>query len=224
MSGGKWFNSLMVVIVALITPVLVWFLLLSMAHSKVQSFDPAADIQDLVSHPRNFSHSDQESPWTLLVGKDGVWSVQAKDGSLSPLENWQPVGSHPVLLLQAQGPTLALHLHRFLQEKGLSDKVILLSDSDGLLKDLRFHDPNLTMSCGQAYVIRFHALKRLGLEGLMTIDMSAVYLDPKLFSEELKELSDYFNDHHVAVFVGPITTENLPAMDALEKKANLLLE
>ena len=108
-----------------------------------------------------------------------------------------------------------------IEDKNLLDKVIILSNSDGLIKDLRFHDPRLTLSCGQAFIIRFHALQRLSLEGLLTIDMSAVWLDPNVFGESLKELTDYFVARKVAVFIGPYA--NLPGNE-LEKKANILID
>ena len=232
MINGKWLNSLLVMVVALITPILIWFLLHTMALSKTQSFDPNPQVQQLVEQPQNIyrdgslaqSGGIKSTTWVNLVGKDGNWFVKQKDNSLMPIESWRPHGSRIVLLLEAQGPTLALHLHRYLKEKELSKKVFILSASDGLLKDLRFHDPNLTMSCGQAYIIRFHALHRLNLEGLMTINMSAIYLDPKLFSEEIQELTDFFVAHRVAVFIGPIATAQLPTFDAVKNKANILLE
>jgi hypothetical protein len=224
MSKPKWTNSLIVLFIGLITPVLVWILLHSLAVGKVQSFDPNPLVQELVTSAQTISRAGTDTIWVNLVGVNGEWSVKEKDAKLTPLAEWKPTARRLVLLLEAQGPTLALKLHRYLKENALDKKIILLSNSDGLLKDLRYHDGQATMSCGQAYVIRFHALKRLGLEGLMTIDMSAVYLDPKLFSQELKELTDYFVSHNVAVFVGPLGENSATINEALDKKANILVD
>lgn len=216
MKTGNWLSSLRVLVIALITPFLVWFLLIFMAGSKEQSFDPNPMVQSLVESPQVLGPGQ----WTHLIGKDGVWQIKKEEGTLTPLENWKPEGERLILLLEAQGPTLASALFHFLKDRDLIKKTIFLSSSDGLLKDLRFHDGNITASSGQAHIIRFHAMKRLKLENLNTINMSAVYLDPKIFAQDLDELAEYFRDHKVAVFVGPVDE---PASEELQKKANILL-
>lgn len=206
-------RSVQLFTIALIAPFLVWLLLRVVASMNPPSFDPNPWIQSMVQSPSALSMSDTKVRWIPLTTKDGELFMEW-NGALQPLSSFTNTSEKVVFAVHAQGPTFAKKLYDFLKDKDLLSRSLILSSSDGFLKDLRYHDGNMPLGCGQAYVIRWRGLKQIGLERMMTINMSGVWLDPKIFKNSLEDLTKHFVALKVPVFIGPVTTEeakNLPA-------------
>lgn len=218
MINQNFTRSITVFAIALSTPILIWILLKHLADSNPSGFDPSPRIQSYVENPHALPPF-QADGWWHVVNVDEELVLKTLNGGTAPLSAFDTSSSTPVFVIEAQGPTMAKKFHAFLKEHDLLGTALVLSASDGLLKDLRFHDPNLSLGAGQAYVIRVRTLQQLGLENLLTINMSGALLDPKLFQSSLQVLTDYFTSRRVPVFIGPVTREEIPA---LPKNANFL--
>jgi hypothetical protein len=213
-------RSFMVFSISLIAPFLVWLILRLVGTSTPVSFDPSPWVQGMVTSPSSISMEDKSTSWVRVVTKDKELYIE-KNSQLKPLSEFVETSEKVIFLVQAEGPTLAKKFYDFFKEHNLASHAMVLSASDGFLKDLRYCDANLTLSCGQAYVIRWHALKQLGLHTLMTINMSAVWLDPSLFASSLVDLTKFFTELHVPVFIGPVTADQAKTLPA---QANFLIE
>jgi hypothetical protein len=220
MSKENVAKSIQVYSIALIAPFLVWVLLRVVAAQNPPSHDPNPWIQSMVQSPAALTVSAPKTRWVPVLGKDGELFIDLP-GNQHPLSDFADDAEKFVFVVHAQGPTIAKKFYDFIVEKNLKDRSLILSSSDGFLKDLRFYDGNLTMGCGQAYIVRWRALKQIGLEHMMTITMSGVWLDPQIFASSLDTLTEEFTKLQVPVFIGPVTAEeakNLPT------QANILIK
>lgn len=212
-------RSVLIFSISLIAPFLVWVLLRQVGSFAPESFDPSPWIQGLVQKPAAVTTDDKTTRWIHVVSKNGELFIE-KNTTETPLAQFADTSEKVIFLVHAQGPTLAKKFYDFLIEHKLPPRSLILSNSDGFLKDLRYYDGNLTLSCGQAYVVRWRALKQLDLHNLMTINMSAVWLDPAIFATSFETLTKYFTALHVPVFIGPVTAEQAKSLPA---QANFLI-
>lgn len=219
MISKKFTRSLTVLSVALITPVFTWILLKSLANNSFSAFDPDPWIQSLVTSPHNFYLNDEANPWIHIQIKNSELLFVTTNGELEPITHL-PVfkADHLVFLVDGQGPSAAKTFYDFLQSNHYTEKSLVLSASDGFLKDVRYYNANTKLSCGQAYLIRFRMLNDLGLANLMTINMSGALVDPSIFSDNIVELTLALHQRHVPVFTFPSTTT-----EAQKVSANMLL-
>jgi len=206
MSKENTKKSIKVFTIALIAPFLVWVVLRVVAVQSPVSFDPNPWIQSMVQAPSSITTTDTKTRWMEIIGKNGDLYLNSKTG-MQPLSTFQDTSEKVIFVVTAQGPSFAKKYFDFLTEHKLIDRSLTLSASDGFLRDLRFYNVNLTLGCGQAYVIRWRALKQIGLEQMMAISMSGVWLEPALFASSLERLARNFTDLKVPVFIGPVTTE-----------------
>lgn len=209
-------KSLTVFSIALITPLLVWFVLFTLAQNSSNSFDPTPWIQNFVQSPGQIVPPSQ---WVHLVTHQGELKVK-KPESLVPLASFEPANGNLIFLAEAQGPTVAKTLYDFLKEKDLLKRVLVLAVSDGFLKDVRYYDGNLPLGAGQAYLVRFRSLQAFALENFLLINMSGIWLRPEIFKSSTQKLTDTFVGLHVPVFIGPVTREQLKD---LPQNANYLV-
>lgn len=206
MSRENVTRSFLVFGISLSAPILVWILLRVVASYNPPSFDPNPWVQSLVQSPMTFTPEGPTNRWVQIQAREGELYF-TKNGTQVPLSEFKDASEKLIFVVKAQGPTLAKKYYDFLKQHELQKRSMTLSSSDGFLKDLRFYDNELTLGCGQAYVVRWRALKQLGLHNLMTINMSGVWLDPEIFASSSAELAREFTSLHVPVFVGPLTTE-----------------
>lgn len=203
--------------IALITPILSWFVLFSLAQNSSNSFDPTPWIQDYVNNPGQIL---PPSKWIHVVSHQGELKVD-QAGVLVPLGEYKPSAEgNLILLTEAQGPTTAKVLYDFLKENNLLKRALVLAVSDGFLKDIRYYDGQLALGAGQAYLIRFRALQAFALENFLLINMSGIWLRPEIFKSSTQKLTDTFVGLHVPVFIGPIKREQI---QTLPKNANYLV-
>lgn len=207
MNSEKTKISLTIFGIALITPFLVWILLRVVASYNVPSHDPTPWIQSLVEQPAALYKNDPKTSWVEVIGDSGG-ELRVKNGDeFTPLKNFEVTSEKVIFLVHAKGPTHAQTFFRFLKDRDLLSRALVLSPGDGFLKDLRFNDNTLALGCGQGYVIRWRALEQLGLQHLMTINMSGVWLDPAIYGSSLKTLARQFRDMKVPVFTWPVNDE-----------------
>lgn len=207
-------RSILIFAISLIAPFLVWVLLRIVGSYNPPSFDPNPWIQDMVKNPTAILSDSSAVRWAAITSKNGELFWQKNPQTEKPLTDFEDTQGKVIFVIQAQGPSLAKKFYDFLKDKNLMSRSLIVSSSDGFLKDLRFYDGNLALGCGQAYIVRWRALKQLGLHNLMTITMSGAWLEPQIFSSSLAELTKNFTALNVPVFIGPVTTEqakNLPS-------------
>lgn len=212
-------RSLLIFTIALITPFFVWLLLYSLAHNSQNAFDPSPWIQGFVEKPQWIEENSPDLSWAHVVSKEGSIYLKKND-QLIPLEDVQFSAKKYIFLIEAQGPSAAGQFYQFLKDKNLLSHSLVLAVSDGLLKDIRFYDGNLPLGAGQAYLVRYQALRQLALEGFMVINMSGVWLQPDVFKTATQDLTDAFQKMHVPVFIGPVNQQQI---ESLPKNANYLI-
>jgi hypothetical protein len=223
-------KSLLIYFVALITPILIWFTLWSLAQNTHHAHDPNPWIQGFVNNPGQRIFSPTETSLTTAAPKPQTqWiHVIADAGELyvtstpqkTLLKNYVPTSERLILLVEAQGPELAGQLFRFLKEKNLLKNSLVLAVSDGLLKDVRYYDGELALGAGQAYVVRFRALQTFALENFLSVQMSGIWLRPEIFKQSTQKLANTFNAMKVPVFIGPVKESQL---SDLPTNANYLI-
>lgn len=196
-------KSILVLAIGVITPFFTWVLLKSLANNSFSAHDPDPWIQSLVDTPQSFSKNAVENGWFKIVTKDAQMFWQ-KDGetllALTEIPDWK---NKTIFLVEAHGPTAASQLYKYLKSKEATGRVLILSSTDGFVKDMQFYDGNLQMSSGQAYLIRLRMLSQLGISNLLKTSMSAVYLDETLFKNDVTAFLAEFNRRRVPLFMSP---------------------
>ncbi len=216
-------KSLLIYSVALCAPILVWFVLWTLAQNSYHSHDPNPWIQGFVNNPgqKISTHGDaNQTEWFHVASEAGELYVTSVTPKIL-LKDYAPSAEHVILLVEAQGPQLASQLFHFLKEKSLLKRSLVLAVSDGFLKDLRYYDGEIALGAGQAYIVRFRALQTFGLENFLSVQMSGIWLRPEIFKESTKQLTDTFNKMKVPVFIGPVKEAQL---SDLPSNANYLIE
>ena len=66
------------------------------------------------------------------------------------------------------------------KENKLLNRVTIMSSSDGLLKDLRYHESEIALSYGQAFLVRLGALNQLALSAFLKFDKDVAWIDPEV--------------------------------------------
>jgi hypothetical protein len=209
MKNKKFTRSLTIILIALSTPLFAWVLLKSLAHNSTSAHDPDPWIQSLVTEPRVFSKTPGENQWAHVIIKDGALFIKNNSNDVVPIGQ-QPAltSTHVVFFVEGQGPTAAKIFYEYLKENNFLDTALVFSPSDGFLKDVRYYTPNLKLSSGLAYLVRFRMLNELGLANMMATTMSAVWIDESIFSGSIADLVEQFQERRVPVFVnGPKTAE-----------------
>lgn len=212
-------KSILIYALALSTAFFVWFVLYYLASNSTNAYDPNPWIQEMVDKPRTISPQSSDLQWVSIVQKQGKLIVDSTQQI--PLSEWKASAEKIIFLVEAQGPTAASELYHFLKDSKLDRRSLILSSSDGFLKDLRFYDAELTLGAGQAYLVRYRALQEIGLHGFLTIAMSGVWIKPEIFKESTQKLTDTFQQQRVAVFIGPIDKAAIPS---LPQNANFLVK
>lgn len=213
MVSGKVIRSLMLLTISVITPLFCWILLKSLAHNSSSAHNPDPWIQSLVDQPQSFTKNTATQTWFKIVSKNTDLFWQKDNESVVSLGEIPELPDKVIFVVEATGPTAAKHFYEFLKAREATKKALILSSSDGFLKDMQYYDPNLQMSCGQAYLIRFRMLDQLGLANLMKTNMSAVFLEESLFDSYKSEFLAAFKARRVPVFIHPkegssVTTES----------------
>lgn len=203
MKNENWGRSVFVIAIGVITPLFLWILLKSLANNSSSSHDPDPWIQSLVDKPAAFARNATENGWFKIVTKDGEVFWQKEPEQLAPLSEIPKWTGKTIFLVEAVGPRAASQLYNYLKDQDATKRVLLLSSTDGFLKDMQYYDGNLQMSSGQAYLIRMRMLKQLGLANLMKTNMSAVYLDEDLFKKDIVEYLGEFQKRRVPLFMSP---------------------
>jgi hypothetical protein len=201
-------KSLIIYSVSLITPIIVWFVLFLLAKNSSNSYDPTPWIQNFVENPmQRITQDSSELSWIHIQAVHGELVVKKGSEETIPLKQFSPSSKYLILLVEAQGPTLAGQLFEFLKEHSLLERSLTLAVSDGFLKDVRFYNSEVALGAGQAYLVRFRAMQTLWLEKFLLINMSGVWLRPEIFKESTTHLTDTFVGLHVPVFIGPVSAE-----------------
>lgn len=230
-------RSFFIYLTAIITPVIAWIVLFTLAQNTTNSFDPSPRIQSFVQNPgQKIPQETLTSPawplaWIHVVGLQGkLFVLQNKTNNAPttslppdaiPLAEYKTRAQELILLVEAQGPHLASELYQFLKDQDLLKRVLVLAVSDGFLKDVRYYNAELPLGAGQAYLIRFRALQTLGLENFLVINMSGLWLRPEIFTSDTEQLTNTFVQKHVPVFIGPTSESEI---SSLPKNANFLME
>lgn len=196
------------IIIGLITVLGVWFLLMKLSNSQPAPYDPSPLAAALQSQHIDFMENDgAQFRWLELRSGNGEWTTKTGESLSSvhiPVNSLQAL----VILARGQGPSLAAVLFDFLKREQLLAKTIILSPSDGLVKDLRFlnkEDPHLiTSGNGQAFMVRFIGLQKLGLANFPSTDFDVAWIDPQIVSQESSEIARIFLDKKIPTIVGPI--------------------
>ncbi len=206
--------------VALCTPLFAWLMLFNLAQKSTNSYDPNPWIQNFVENPgRALPKDSAEVSWIHVVAVRGELIV--KNGAQElPLSSHTVTSKNLIILVEAQGPTLARQLYDYLKDRELLKTTLVLAVSDGFLKDVRYYDREVALGAGQAYLVRFRALQTLLLEKFLLINMSGLWLRPEIFKDSTQKLTDTFVGLHVPVFIGPISRKDIPS---LPKNANFLV-
>lgn len=218
MNREKVMRSVTLITISVITPLFCWILLKSLAHNSSSAHDPDPWIQSLVDHPQQFTQNAGAQVWYKISSANGELFWQKDALTAVPLNDIPEIKDHAIFVVEATGPTAAKHFYEFLKSREATKKALILSSSDGFLKDMQYYDPNLSMSCGQAYLIRFRMLDQLGIANLMKTSMSAVFLDESLFESYKAEFFEAFKMRRVPVFIFPKDGSNLTT-----NTANLLI-
>lgn len=199
----KNIKSILVLTSGLIASLFTWFVLKSLANSSFSAHDPDPWIQTLVEHPKTFKKNAINGGWFKIISQDGelLWAKNATE--FLALENLPVLHTKTVFLVQASGPKAAHQLYTYLKTTDSVQKVIIISPSDGFLKDMQFYDGNLQLSCGQAYLIRLRMLNQLGIANLMKTNMSVAWIEEPLFSQDIHPFILMFKKRRVPVFIGP---------------------
>lgn len=203
MISGKVIRSFTLLTISVITPLFCWILLKSLAHNSSSAHNPDPWIQSLVDQPQTFTKNAATQAWFKIVSKNMDLFWQKESDTIAPLAEIPELPEKVLFVVEATGPTAAKNFYNFLKSRDALKKALILSSSDGFLKDMHYYDPNLQMSCGQAYLIRLRMLDQLGLANLMKTNMSAVLLDETLFETYKNEFIAAFKARRVPVFVLP---------------------
>ncbi len=196
-------RSILVLTIGVITPFFTWILLKSLAHNSSSAHDPDPWIQSLVDAPQMFARNAPENGWFKIVTIDGEILWQRDANTLAPLDDIPTWIKKTIFLVEALGPKAASQLYKYLKDKNATSSVLLLSSTDGFLRDMQYYDPNMQMSCGQAYLVRLRMLRQLGLSNLMKTNMSAAYLDEDVFKKDVPEFMAEFKSRRVPLFMSP---------------------
>lgn len=211
-------KSVVILAIGVMSPVFIWILMKSLANNSSSSHDPDPWVQTLVDTPKTFTKNAVTDGWFKILSKDGNMFWENEPGALKALTELPAINEKTIFVVEATGPTAASQFYHFLKERELLKKVLIMSLSDGFLKDVQFYDGNLQLSCGQAYLIRFRMLDQLGLANLMKTNMSAVLLEPTLFEKDLDAFVESFKMRRVPIFM-------IPKSDALAiTKVNILAQ
>jgi hypothetical protein len=219
MVSEKFFRSFVLLAISVITPFFCWILLKSLAHNSSSAHNPDPWIQSLVDQPQSFTKNAAAQTWFKIVSVNTDLFWQKDNEALVPLADIPELPDKVVFVVQATGPTAAKHFYNFLKSREAAKKALILSSSDGFLKDMQYYDPNLQMSCGQAYLVRFRMLDQLGLANLMKTNMSAVLLEETLFDSYTNEFIAAFKARRVPVFINPKEGSSVST-----ESANLLIQ
>jgi hypothetical protein len=213
-------RSFLIYAIALSTPLFSWLVLFNLAQKSTNSYDPNPWIQSFVENPgRALTKDSSEVSWIHVVSDQGKLVVQNGNKQL-PLISQVVTSKNLIILVEAQGPTLARQLYDYLKDRALLKTTLVLAVSDGFLKDIRYYDGEIALGAGQAYLVRFRALQTLLLEKFLLINMSGLWLRPEIFKDSTQKLTDTFVGLHVPVFIGPIHRQDIPS---LPKNANFLV-
>ncbi|MCC6138271.1 MAG: hypothetical protein IT287_06540 [Bdellovibrionaceae bacterium] len=210
MAKEKFTKSLTIIAIGVITPLFSWALLKSLANNSSSAHNPDPWIQGLVDQPQSFHKNESGTPWFQVISKEGELFWQKDETTLAPLNEIPNLPEKSIFLVSASGPKAAHLFYEFLKAREAAQKVLILSASDGFLKDMQFYDGNLLLSCGQAYLVRLRMLDQLGLGNLMKTNMSAVWLDESLFAGYKKEFLALFKARRVPVFINATETAISP--------------
>lgn len=200
-----------------ITSLFSWILLKSLAQNSSSAHNPDPWIQSLVEQPQSFAKNGSPRPWFQIISRDGDLFWQKDAATAVALNDIPQLPEKSIFLVTASGPRAAHQFYEFLKAREATKNALVLSASDGFLKDMQFYDGNLLLSCGQAYLVRLRMLDQLGLANLMKTSMSAVWLDETLFAGYKKEFLELFKARRVPVFI------NAPQnSDVFQQDANIL--
>lgn len=194
--------SLSLLVAALVCG-LIWALAHSLSISKVPIQHPSptgAYLSQFIG--QKISPKRQDIAWLKITNKDSQWVDEV--GAPLSMNHFQT--AHTIVMAHGQGPTLALKLHRFFKKNELYAKTTILSSSDGFLKDLRYHYPDVAINYGQAFLIRLQAMERLSLSGFLKFDKDVAWINIELFPEStVSELIALFTKKKIPVLIGPST-------------------
>ncbi len=199
------------IILGVITVLGVWYLLRGLSNAQPAPYDPSPLAQALQTQKITFTQKSEAAfRWIELKSGTGDWITS--DGT--NLKDYKlDVNSVQILVILArgQGPSLASALFTFLKREALLEKTILLSPSDGLIKDMRFlnkEDPHLiTSGNGQAFMVRFIGLRQIGLSNFPSTDFDVAWVDPTITTSDTRRIADIFISKKIPTLIGPITAE-----------------
>lgn len=186
---------------------------MNLSNSQPAPYDPSPLAQSLQNQKQVFT-TKTEGPyrWIELINKDAQWTLT--DGT--PLTSVVVPESVKVLVIIArgQGPSLAGYLYNHLKNSELLTKTIILSPSDGLVKDMRFLNKEtpylITSGNGQAFMVRFISLQRIGLKNFPSTDFDVAWVDPSITDKDSKSIAEIFIEKNIPTFIGPITEAEIP--------------
>lgn len=201
-------KSLMALGIGIITPLFSWMLLKSLANNSSSAHNPDPWIQSLIDQPRNFEKNNPVNGWFKIVSKDLELFWEKSEAERLPVSDIPSFSGNVIFVVDARGPKAAYSMHEFLKERTALKTALILSASDGFLKDMQFYNGQLLLSCGQAYLIRLRMLGQLGLANLMKTNMSAAWIDGEVFAKDIPELSSELLQRRVPVFLGPQTSKD----------------
>lgn len=191
--------------IALFTSFLVWYILLSLSYVKEPIQHPSPTGKVLSKYAgQQISPQGEEIRWLELIGDETGWFKKADQ---LPLQPEFFASQHTLVIANGKGPRLASQLQKFLKDNKLVDKVTILSSADGLLKDLRFIEPEIALSYGQAFLIRLHAMEQIALQNMLTFDKDVAWLKPEIFHASMKSLIPLFLSRNIPVIIGPVKKE-----------------
>lgn len=196
-------RSAIILAIGVITPFFTWILLKSLANNSSSAHDPDPWIQSLVDTPTEFQKNAPENGWFKITTQDGQLFWQKDPATALPLADLPAWTNKTIFLVEAHGPTAASQLYNYLKDREATTRTLILSSTDGFLKDIQYYDGNLQLSSGQAYLIRLRMLHQLGLSNLMKTTMSAVYLDEALFKNDVALFLEEFRKRRVPLFMSP---------------------
>ena len=181
-----------------------WFGLIQYASSR----DKPTYQTDLVKQLlENQVSAFSQRQFLQLKYDQGKWVVDNQPTELG-LSGFLDKNPNDLILLNLRlnATAQAKKLKQVLSAKDRWKRVIVLSDSDGTLEDLRALGPRWTFSNGEVFMTRFLTMASLGLQGLLDVTGDVFFINLNHFEpvSQFSKLIDEARRQNKFVILGPV--------------------